>query len=791
MKKIKLILIILIIIIIAFFIIDLTNQDNIEETSSSEVVDLSRTIIKEIPVEWNGKFIRGSSVHNDTWTCFRKKINIENENFGEVIAQISADSQYWLYINGKEVVKQGGLKRGEEKDSIYYENINITQYLKKGENIIAILTWFWGDDGLSYVTSGTPGLFFQTQIEDNIIISDSTWKTIPNPAFIHDGNIPNYRLPEFHLFYNSITEISDWTELNFDDSNWEDAVVICNANEMPFGKLILRDIPAFKNYELKHYENSSQYIDYITVADEVLEMIIPYNAQFYPYLKVEAVENQKIVIDTDQYYDVNGDSLLTTYVTKNGIQEFESYSWINGEKVYYHLPAGIKIIDLGYIETGYDTEIVGNFKCDDDFFNSLWDKSARTLYVNMRDTYMDCPTRERAQWWGDTSIEMIESMYALDTKANCLYKKGVKSLINWQDLDLLFTVVPNSCWQTHIPIQMLLGIECMYEYYEYTGDKEFLQEIYNPIKKYLCLWEEDENTNLLYLTQKSYVWEWGDSAGGIDYKLLENMWYYLALNSVYKISGELGFIDDKNYYEVQISKLYNNLNSYWTDIGYKSNEVVVPDERVNAVAVISGLADKSKYEVISKILSTDYQSSPFMEKYILEALCLMDRYEVAQERIKSRYNEMVNGERACSTLWENWNYDIGTKNHAWSGGPLIIMSKYFAGIKPLEKGYETISIKPNFGTLSKIATSLISVRGVISLNAQKNENEVKLDINVPARALVAIEKVGDNSLIKVNNKIVYKNGKQKKKIAMFDHEDEKYLYFYFEKGQYDIESKVE
>ncbi|MFR7465122.1 MAG: hypothetical protein ACLUVG_09725 [Phocaeicola vulgatus] len=30
----------------------------------------------------------------------------------------------------------------------------------------------------------------------------------------------------------------------------------------------------------------------------------------------------------------------------------------------------------------------------------MWEKSQRTLYITMRDTYMDCPDRERAQWWG-------------------------------------------------------------------------------------------------------------------------------------------------------------------------------------------------------------------------------------------------------------------------------------------------------------------------------------------------------------------------------------------------------
>ena len=32
----------------------------------------------------------------------------------------------------------------------------------------------------------------------------------------------------------------------------------------------------------------------------------------------------------------------------------------------------------------------GSFACDDDFYNELWKRSARTLYITMRDNYMDC-----------------------------------------------------------------------------------------------------------------------------------------------------------------------------------------------------------------------------------------------------------------------------------------------------------------------------------------------------------------------------------------------------------------
>ncbi len=88
------------------------------------------------------------------------------------------------------------------------------------------------------------------------------------------------------------------------------------------------------------------------------------------------------------------------YVTRAGRQRFESPGWMNGHAVHRGLPAGVTVHGLGWRETGYACAFTGDFTCDDEFCTTLWRKARRTLYVTMRDTYFDCPDRERAQWWG-------------------------------------------------------------------------------------------------------------------------------------------------------------------------------------------------------------------------------------------------------------------------------------------------------------------------------------------------------------------------------------------------------
>ena len=45
----------------------------------------------------------------NTWLCFRKTVHLPGVP-GEMIANIAVDSKYWLWINGKMVVFEGGLK---------------------------------------------------------------------------------------------------------------------------------------------------------------------------------------------------------------------------------------------------------------------------------------------------------------------------------------------------------------------------------------------------------------------------------------------------------------------------------------------------------------------------------------------------------------------------------------------------------------------------------------------------------------------------------------------------------
>lgn len=620
-------------------------------------------MIKEAKQIW----IMGEN-EESTWMCFRKNFEWNKSSNGSADAEIAVDSKYWLYVNGRLAIREGGLKRGPSRNGTYYERINLDKYVEDGTNTLAILVCFFGKSGFSHVSSGYGGLRFVM----NGLKSDETWKVKKHPAYVKpDPSDPpaNFRLAEANIYFDASKDITGWQTTDYDDSDWQFADVISDKEALAWGRLEKRITPQLKDIGLKTFKTTCP------------QLRLPYNAQVTPYLKVTAPAGRKIIITTDNY-DVGmyGEkSTMSVYYTKDGMQEYEAFGWLNGEWIYYQIPEDVIIHELGYRETGYNTEVTKTFHCKDEFLNKLWDKCVRTLYVTMRDTFMDCPDRERVQWWGDVTIEMQEALCCLDERALLLYKKGVQSLAGWaEDGAHMMTVVPSGTEQFELPMQNLAGIWGFGYYYDQTGDIEVPRMVYKMSMEYLRLFNMGDNGLVEHRTGS---WDWPDWGEHADIAVMENAWYYMALQACRKMADIIqkdDYNEDMEFISSRMSQIEEGFNKCYlkTDYYYNQTDNNIPDDRANALAVLSGLANKETYPGIRKILITIENSSPYMEKYVLDALCEMGYIDDAVARIKRRYKEMVDED--YSTLWEYWSKD-GTKNHAWSGGPLIIMDKYLRG----------------------------------------------------------------------------------------------------------------
>jgi alpha-L-rhamnosidase len=169
----------------------------------------------------------------------------------------------------------------------------------------------------------------------------------------------------------------------------------------------------------------------------------------------------------------------------------------------------------------------------------------------------------------------------------------------------------------------------------------------------------------------------------------------------------------------------------WRNGEYRSEKYTgETDDRTQALAVVAELAEEAKFPGILQKLKTQKFASPYLEKYVLEALFIMGYEEYGLQRMKERYSEMIN-DPARTTLYELWNIGGGSINHAWSGGGLTILSQYVCGVYPIEAAWKTIRIRPQMGNLTYAATENTTVNGRFSVKINKFNEKYSVHTLLP------------------------------------------------------------
>ena len=659
------------------------------------------------------------------WICFRKTIRLRNKPTKNEL-RIATDSKYWLWVNGKLEVFEGQLKRGPNRQDTYIDVLSLKN-LKRGENNIAVLVWYFGKSGFSHETTKCPGLYFDLKVGKQRFVSDDTWKTLVHPSFyIPEGTEPNYRLSENNIGYDARKDPGNFFESRFNDTAWENAVVE-EPGKTGWGAFHDRNIPMWRDYGVKAYESEKRDGDKIICS-------LPYNAQVTPLLTVKAPAGKVIGIQTDDYVVGNNTpSVRAEYITSEGLQTYESLGWMNGHEVIYTIPQGVEVVKLSYRETGYDCDFSGSFTCDNEAMNSLWKKSQRTLYITMRDNYMDCPDRERACWIGDFSNELVEIFYALSPEANQLSAKCFLEFAAWQDPDgVLHGPVPGN-YKPELPMQSMAAAYLGgWNYYLGSGDIQTIKEVFPAWKKYIHMWQMRPDDLVTY---RRGGWDWGDWGTEQDMQAMCQLWYSISLEYYARQAEVIGENAEAAWARELNSKMKTALRKVLKDGDtYRWPEYTgMTDDRVQALAVLAGIATEEEYPALASFLAKNWHASPYMERYILEALCKMGYIDLAVKRMNDRYSYMVNSR--YTTLWEFFRKNDpgnGSYNHAWSGGPLIIMSEFVAGVRPLEPGFSSFMVRPHLGTLTYAKASVPSVKGDIQVQVRKTgEGETELEVTVP------------------------------------------------------------
>ena len=524
--------------------------------------------------------------------------------------------------------------------------------------------------------------------------------------------------------------------------------------------------PAIKDYGLKQYVSLNKTLPYSDTVPWKLVGKLPYNCHFQPWIEVENAEGKTI--------HLNSSNPLVLYLTKTesfvankGTEIYEAKNWVSGEGAIYSIPAGVVVKSVKYRETGYDTKFVGSFECNDNDYNILWKKGARTAYLCMRDWFYDCPDRERVGFWGDGTPELNQCFYAFDSNAHKLSKELVL-----RPLDAKF-----------YPGQQLefLGEYGLWFYYLQTGDLASIKSVYPATMKFLF--------TTYQFGKKNQWFDWGKE--NKDIAIIEQCFMYIDLGTLKKMALVTGHSADTVLINAKMDSIKNTFDKkYWKGNYYMSDQVREPDDRANAMAINAGLADRTKWNSIYEfVLTKKTYSSCFFDRWVFEALCTMGKQEYALLRMYNRYKTMIPA--SFSTLWEHYDrwwasridaYDEGSSlNHGWNP-PVINLSQTIAGITPIEAGWKTFQVLPKEGFLHTIKVVVPAIIGNISVSINKTTSKYALSLHIPelSKSIVGIPKKSFTTLqtIQVNGKLVWNKQfiNQVKGVAFYG-EDEDYIMF--------------
>lgn len=673
----------------------------------------------------------GDATLANAWVSFRRGFSLAAKP-GTASVQVACADKYWLWINGVLVRREGGLKSGPTRRDWYVDEWDVAPHLRAGENQIAVLAWSFGRPGASHRNSGKGGLLLRLATQDIEIVTDNRWLARRHPAFGQRGDGVSVTLCEQAVDFDARKDMPGWTDAKFDDSAWDAARELGAAGGAPWGELVSRPIPFWMDAEPKACE-----------VDTALPITGPAvvvgrfreNIQVYPIIKVRAQAGAEITLQIER------DKKTTRYVTREGEQEFEVQAWGNGHFVTCRIPAGVTLLGFSYRETSYAADFTGAYACSDPDFNRLWTKAAITARLCMRDTFMDCPDRERSAWPGDAANIIEVTLRALDRRSDAMIGKTLKELAAWASPGgNLWGAVPTSRFPDsfrEFPAQTLLMIGFgLKSAWLHGGDRELLATLYPSIRRYVLELFRVESGLMVHRGPWATAWgpgvqSWYDWGEGVDAKLLDQGLYYSALGMLETAARELGREDDRARCAALRAEMRAAFDAaYWsdTDKAYRSTGYKwALDDRGQALAVVSGLAPESRHAMLADVLERVHGSSIYMERFALEALVMAGRPRSALSRLYRRFSEEIRSD--YSTLPEKF----GEKsNHAWGGAAIVLLAERLAGISIAKPGARSFVFAPVADGLASATHRLTTAHGPLILAYKIGPSEAEYRLDIPA-----------------------------------------------------------
>jgi len=381
----------------------------------------------------------------------------------------------------------------------------------------------------------------------------------------------------------------------------------------------------------------------------------------------------------------------------------------------------------------------GSFKSSDAELNKIYDVAKYTFHLNTREFFIDGIKRDRWVWSGDAYQSYLMNYYSFfdapTVKRTLLAQRGkdpVTAHIN--------TIMDYSFY-------WFLGI---YDYYKFTGDQKFVQDIYPRMQSLMTYIDGRKNKNgLLEWMPGDWIFiDWADKLSKDGEVSFEQLLYARSLETMALCAKLANDANGAAKYDKQAKEMKAKI----FDLYWDANKNALVHSRINdkqtdnitRYANMFGIffdyfTPEQKLAVKKNVLLNDNVAkitTPYMRFYELEALCAMGEQPYVLKEMKSYWGGML--KLGATSFWEEYNPDKkGAEHlamygrpfgkslcHAWGASPIYLLGKYYLGVQPTTPGYETYTIEPNLGGLAWMDGKVPTANGDISVYCSKKEIRV-------------------------------------------------------------------
>jgi len=443
------------------------------------------------------------SENRDQHILFRRHFLLKR-SFQKAVLYVSADDYYKLYINGR-FVGQGPAPSYHFRYN--YNEIDVTPYLKEGENVIALHTLYQGLINRVWQSGDLRhGMICDLVIDGStVLVSDESFLVSQHTGYCEIG-VCGYDT-QFLERYDSRAKEVGFERPDFDDSHWEHASVALfddhvltpqESHMLVFEEIAPKAVAVFGDRVL--YDFGSNYVGYLclTAKGKAGDLVIIRCAQ-------------ELNEDGSLRYQLRANCKYEeTWVLADGACALDQFDYKAFRYAELTLPAGVTVEAISLRARHYPFALKAKMRTDyasDPDMQRIWALCVHTQEYGVQEVIQDCMEREKGFYLGDGCYTALTNMVL--TGDDSMVRKLIDDAFASRFItDTLVTCMDCSFMQEIAEYPLILVLLVLW-HYRLTGDAAYLASNYSKVAALLDAYRREyEREGLLRDLDKWCVVEW-------------------------------------------------------------------------------------------------------------------------------------------------------------------------------------------------------------------------------------------------------------------------------------------